>query len=158
LRSECHKRIGFNLAAALKDADEAVRLDPKNPKAFLQRGDVRVARWEWSEARADFDGAIQLDPNSLRAFVSRAELLALCPDAKIREGAQAFKDGKRACELTEWKNGAALEAFAVANAALGDFDEAVKWQKKVLEDAEYMKVAEETVRKRLDYYESRRPG
>ena len=71
---------------------------------------------------------------------------------------QAFKDSKRACELTEWKNGLALETYVVALAGLGDFEAAVKWQKKAMEDAAYMRTYEKRARKLLEYCESALPG
>jgi hypothetical protein len=60
--------------------------------------------------------------------------------------------------LTEWKGALSLETFALTLAALGDFETAVKWQKKAMEDAEYMNRTGEDARKRLAWYESNLPG
>src|SRR5262249_20392762 len=62
-------------------------------------------------------------------------------EEKYRDSKLAFKDANRACDLTEWKNPYALEALAVAAAAIGDFPGAVKWQTKALEDPAYAKAA-----------------
>ena len=51
-----------------------------------------------------------------------------------------YRDGKRAVavatklgELTEWKNPDALDTMAAAYAEAGQFDDAVKWEKKAME-------------------------
>ena len=126
--------------------------------AFVQRGRVRIAREEWADARKDFDEAVRLGPNLAYAFVARSSFLAACPDEKSRDAPQAFKDATRACELTEWKDPYPLATYAVSLAALGDFESAVKWQKKAMEDAGYRNDVGAAARKRLEWYESRLPG
>ena len=86
-------------------------------------------------------------------------LRASCPDSKIRDGAKALKDSKEACELTEWKNPFFLEAYSAACAETGDFAEAVKWQKKVLDSPSYTNGSEmgNEARGRLKLYETKKP-
>ena len=153
LRSECHKRIGTDLPAALKDADEAIRLSPKEPGGLCQRADVYLVQREWENALRDYTEAIRISPNHPPGYIGRAKLLAWCPDEKQRDAPQAYKDATRACELTGWKSGPALEAYAGSLAALGDFEAAVKWQKKALEDPSYKRAAGESALKLLEHYE-----
>jgi hypothetical protein len=64
-------------------------------------------------------------------------------------------DSKRACELTKWNDANHLEILALAYATSGDFDTAVKWQKKAMTDTDYMKKCGTEARKRLKAYKAR---
>ena len=63
---------------------------------------------------------------------------------------------KKACELTDWKDVNHWETLAAAYAENGQFEEAVKWQKKALDDAEYAKTTGQAALA-LKLYEQRKP-
>jgi serine/threonine-protein kinase len=44
--------------------------------------------------------------------------------------------GTKACQLREWKEPSDLKALAAAYAETGDYDNAVKWQQKVVQSTE----------------------
>ena len=100
---------------------------------------------------------LQLDPKYVDGLSSRAFVRAGCPDEKFRDAKQALVDSRKACELTEWKAPNPLEAYAAACSEAGNFAEAVKWQKKVLEFEDYMVERGLDVRKRLKLYEAKMP-
>ena len=58
-------------AAALKDFDEAVRLDPQNAVGFVARGNVLVRLNRAEAAVASFDRAIALSPRLASAYYGR---------------------------------------------------------------------------------------
>jgi hypothetical protein len=64
---------------------------------------------------------------------------------------------KRACELNKWKNPFDLGTVAAAYAANGDFDNAVTWQRKALEDPFYRKESRKEGRKMLKLFEQKKP-
>jgi lipoprotein NlpI len=63
---------------AIADYNEAIRLDPRFPQAYLNRGGAERGKGEYDSAIADYSEALRLDPQYASAIMSRgaAELLA----------------------------------------------------------------------------------
>ncbi len=62
---------------ALKDFDEAVRLDPRSARAFANRGAVHGAKQDFDMAIGDLTQALKLEPRSATAFADRAGMYRL---------------------------------------------------------------------------------
>ena len=56
---------------AIADCTEAIRLDPRNPRLYLERAGVRSQLARHEEAISDYDRAIQLDPDLVEACLGR---------------------------------------------------------------------------------------
>jgi lipoprotein NlpI len=65
-----------DLAAAIADYDEALKLDPKNARALANRGTAHSDKGDAQAAIADFDEAIKRDPRLASAHFNRANAYA----------------------------------------------------------------------------------
>src|SRR5204863_9893073 len=82
--------------------------------------------------------------------------LATAAQSELRDGKEAVKHARLACELT---NGSSdhLRTLAAAYAEDGNFTEAVNWQKKWLDSASSDKKTLEQEQQRLNLYEQGKP-
>jgi tetratricopeptide (TPR) repeat protein len=142
---------------AIPDFDEAIRLAPNEAGYWHNRGVAYQGKQDNTKALTDFDQAIQLDPKLGSAFIAKAWILATCPDAKYRNGEQAVVCAKRACELSDWKMPFWLAVLAATYAEVGDFDQAIKWQKKALEFPAFERKFGRSGRDQLKLYEQHKP-
>lgn len=121
--------------AAIDDLTAAIKLDASDPVARVLRGKMWEDRREWNKALDDYTAAIKLGPLKPEHHRRRAALLASCPDKSIRDPAAAVESAKRACELSQWNDAACLDTLAKAFAELGNFDAAVEWATRAIEQA-----------------------
>jgi tetratricopeptide (TPR) repeat protein len=86
-------------------------------------------------------------------------VLATCPDAGLRNGAEAVRLAERACELTHYGEPSFIGTLAAAYAEAGRFPEAVTTAEKAVQlatDAGSKKTAGEN-RQRLELYRTGKP-
>jgi tetratricopeptide (TPR) repeat protein len=151
-----HARDRFDLA--FRDYDEAIRLDPTNSEYFDARGFAyHMNNRQEEKALSDYDEAIRLDPANHHAINNRAYLLATTKDDRFRNGRKALRDALKACEMTKWTNAGYLDTLAVAYAEVGDFEQAIEWQNKSLEDPLFEKEWGQNAREQLKMFRQRKP-
>ena len=138
---------------AIKDCTEAIRLKPDLAVAYNNRGLAYIGKQEYDQAIKDYTEAIRLNPDLAQAYDNFASLLATCPKDNVRDGKQAVEHATKACEITKWKESACMATLAAAYAESGDFEQAVKWQKKAIE----LGKGNEDAKQRLKLYEEGKP-
>ncbi len=144
---------------AIKDYDAAICIAPKDGELYSSRGGVWRRKREYDKAIRDYEEAIHLAPNGSIAYTSLAELLATCPEERVRDGRRAIRLATKARDLTPEVFGRswALATLAAAYAEVGQFDEAERYQKEALEDSHLRESDRDDYRQRLELYKQKRP-
>jgi len=134
-----------------------IQASPANARAFANRGVLRAGGKDYAGALADYNRSLALNPTLAETFNNRAMLLASAPDEHFRNGKQAVADARQACKMTGWQRADILDTLAAAYAETGDFEQAVIWQQKAIQQAAdnppFVKEAQE----RLQLYRNRQP-
>lgn len=140
-------------ADAMRLADDAVRIDPRNPghepslyttRALLhwhagEEAAMRAlllcdhaqrcnATGQWKLAAQQFRAAGTLDPVLAWGFVGAAWMAATSADPGAHQGDFAVAMAVAACQARQWGNWTMLDTLAAAYARRGDFARAVSWQ------------------------------
>lgn len=142
-------------AQAIADYSQAIKLNPEFAPPFANRGFVKKKLGTYDEAIKDYLIAIQLDPQVADPRNDLAWLLATCQDKKYRNGKEALKHAKKACDLWRYKNFEGLDTLAAAYAETGEFKQAIQWIEKAIVVAPQNEKTKLEKRKQL--YKNERP-
>lgn len=145
------------LDEALADFTAAVDLNPDNEVAYRHRAMAYTRKKDFAKAAEDFAKVVELSPDSAVGQNGLAWLLCTAPDDKVRDGKRAVEAAKKACELTEYKNGGYLDTLAAAYAEVGEFDKAVEWQDKAIKAGDLPVKDLDAAKKRLDLFKQKKP-
>jgi tetratricopeptide (TPR) repeat protein len=142
------------LAKAFADWNQSVNLATN---LLSLRGDFHARNQEFALALADFQQAAELQPPDEYSLISLAWFLATCPDKSFRNGHAALDAAKKACEMDGYQSGFYLAGLAAAYAEMGNFDQAVHFQKGALANKWYSDVLLPDMQHRLTLYEKGKP-
>lgn len=81
LRGEIHTSMG-DTTEAIKDFNQALRLQPDNPFAYRRRGVARSSEENYTTALEDLNKAITLQPDNAYAYVDRGSVHAMMGNQK----------------------------------------------------------------------------
>lgn len=111
---------------AIKDYDEAIRLNPRHADAFSNRGVAYARKRNYDRAIQDYDEAIQLNPRHADAFSNRGVAYARKKDYE-----RAIQNYDEAVRLKP-DHVSALYARGNAYRRRGDYDQAVRNYDRVI--------------------------
>ncbi len=134
-------------------------IDEDQAEFHSLRSTALLALGRIEEGREAQEETLRLNPDHIGVLNNLAWLLATVPRDSIRDGKRAVELAAKACELTEWKAVGAIDTLAAAHAEAGNFEEAVKWQKKAIELGAAEGSEEELApfRARLKLFQSAKP-
>jgi tetratricopeptide (TPR) repeat protein len=140
---------------ALADFTAIVERDVANADAYFARAAVYLKLERYDRALRDLTEIVRLEPQNAIAHYEQALIWATCPVDKYRDGQRALAAARTACLLTQWEQPPCLMALAAAYAEVGNFEDAVLWQKK----AQDLIPKEERAafQPRLDCYTAQKP-
>ena len=114
-----------------------------------------MGRGDYVTALNELDVLLDEFPDDPMLHNGKSWLLATCPDARIRNGKLAVEHGRKACELSNWAFPEYVDTLEAAYAEAGDFEEAVRWQQKAIDEgASYY---QQQFAERLTLYQSNQP-
>jgi tetratricopeptide (TPR) repeat protein len=144
------------LDKAILDVTRVIEINPPTAAAYKLRGSAWRYKGQFQKALADYTQAVRLDSKDPQAYLMQAEILATCPDGKLRDGKKAVESATNACELKGCAESTYLDVLAAAQAEAGDFAAAVKWQTRAIELRKARNEKEESG-SRLKLYQEKKP-
>lgn len=112
---------------------------------------------QYSNAVTVLKQAILVNPKDEWSYNALAWMRATYPKDTLRNGAEAVEAARRACELTEWKDGRYIDTLAAAYAETGDFKQAVDFQEQALSKDKLEEGEAKEMRGRLVLYKEGKP-
>jgi tetratricopeptide (TPR) repeat protein len=133
---EAQANIGFIVASQGK-LDEAVAIyrsalarKPSSPKFHFLLANALHQQGKQAEAMEEYRRELSINPDHILALNDLAWILATDSSAAVRNGAEAVRLAKRACEMTQFREPQFIGTLAAAYAELGQFGEAVRMAEK----------------------------
>lgn len=115
----------------IKQLREALRLR-SDPGMRLELASLLREIRHYRDAADEYRQVLKVKPDEPAALNNLAWLLATCPDASVRDGAEAVRLAERACRLSGHSEAQSLGTLAAAYAEAGRFGEAVSSAQKAV--------------------------
>jgi tetratricopeptide (TPR) repeat protein len=137
--AKVHNNLGIvlakqgNLDEAIAHFVKAIELDAVNDKAhhnlaqtFFSKGDIAGAIKHYRES-------LRLNADSVETLCGLSWIFSTSESPELRDGAEAVRLAKRACELSNYRNPETLYTLAAAYAEMGRFSEAVQVSQEAID-------------------------
>ena len=143
---------------AMQAVEKALTLSPNAAADLAELASVRMQLGQYKKALDHCDKALQVAPGCLDAIVVKAALRASCPEAAIRNGAEALKLAVGANDgASEWCKRITVLCLADAHAECGDFKEALRLTKEAIRLGGTESEADPLLLERLSLYQNGQP-
>ena len=135
---------------------ESVRLMPTNSEHRYTQAMFYQATSRFAKAIQGYEEALKQDPNHLKAMAGLGWLLAVSPDAGLRNPGKAIQLATRASVQTNHQAPETLDILAAAFASNGQFTQASDLAEKALQLLPVANRNTSPIRQRLDLYRQQR--
>jgi Flp pilus assembly protein TadD len=162
-------QVSYNLGRVLAEKGETakailqweatLKFDPAFAEAHDGLGTALYSQGKTADALVHWGEVIRLQPKNVPALRKMAWALATCPDATLRNGAEALELAQRAERLSDGKDAGIFDTLAAAYAELGRFRDALLAARRALELVEEkdQPAEAEAVRSRIALFQAGRP-
>jgi tetratricopeptide (TPR) repeat protein len=117
---------------AVTRLQDGLQIHPDDVVAHNYLGFAFLRQGQANQAAANFQKTLELQPDNVDACKYLAWILATCPEASIRNGAEAVELARQADQLSSGNNPAILATLAAAQAEVGHFSDAMSTAQKAL--------------------------
>jgi len=155
---EAHQTLAGELArqgdyaAASRSFARVIELEPGNLNAHFSQAMALILGGFYPQARAELERGLDLLPDNLLLTHALARLLATCPDPQVRDGERAVELSQHLVEEDLTVDHA--ETLAMAYAEVGRFEDAIRWQTKVVSEGQQAEPTQSRARQhRLELYQ-----
>lgn len=142
---------------ALAHNEELLRRDPVSPEGHFNAGSFATARNDWNAALKHWEEAVRLKPDFMPALHRLAWTYATHPSPNVRNPKAALELAGQFSKLAGVQNAEALDLLAVAYAAGGAFEPAVKHAQQALIAAGTNAAMVAEIRARLALFQAGKP-
>jgi protein O-mannosyl-transferase len=145
---------------AIAQYQQAIAAKPDYADAYYGLGGALIARAKYRDAVAAYRKVLEIESPSADVCNNLAQLLATCPDAAVRNGAEAIAQARQAVELSGGQQPRMLETLAAAYAEAGRFREALQTAQRAFDLAvkQNNPALAEAIRARLRFYQAGSPS
>ncbi len=163
--AESHNNLGTGLfhKGKLDEAiihwQRAVDISPQFPFAHFNLGNGLYLQGKTAQALEHWRAGLRQEPDRLTVLNQAAWVLATCPEATIRNGAEAVELAERAVRLSGGRDPAILDSLAAGYAESGRYLEARQTGRKALNLATQQNNQPliEALKQRISQYDSNNP-
>jgi tetratricopeptide (TPR) repeat protein len=142
---------------AIADWTKGLEITPNDATALAIRGYEYAETGRFEQALSDCTEALRIDSKNEAALDNLAWLRASCPLASMRNGHEAVKLAREACEQSKWTRSDSVDTLAAALAEAGEFEEAVRQEKRALKMIGPDAAERVDMQHHLSLYESHQP-
>lgn len=136
---------------------ELLRHDPASPEGHFNAGSFAAARGDWGAALNHWREAVRVKPDFLPALHRLAWTLATHPGSAVRDPKAALELAGQFARLAGAQDAEALDLLAVAHAANGGFEQAVRHAQQALTAAGTNAALGAEMRARLTLFQAGKP-
>jgi len=146
-KGDLNKALGYYL--------KSLQVNPRDEKVHNRAAGIYFRQRKWNDAVTHYEQSLKIKPGQVTALNNISWIYS----TKLNDPEKARDMALQACKLGNYSQPAALDTLAIAYAASGDFDLAVKTVQKAIALA-VGRIDENIIqdmKKRLDLYQNKQP-